>query len=659
MFGSFGFRKKVVLVGILLTIIPMLMIAAVVWAEYRTIRVEAARGTTGLAQSNLRQLADAIYSMVATTREMLDDQLHTELKVAAARLAASGALTQDPAQTVSWTTRNQFDGATKSVALPRLQLGGAWLGQVTDAAAQVPVVDEIRRISGASSTIFQRMNAAGDMLRVATNVMDQDGKRAVGTYIPAVNPDGAANAVVASALAGKDFVGRAYVVNGWYATGYRPLKNASGEVIGMLFVGIPERLAIDRLRRELASRAVGRTGYIYVLNALGDARGKYVISKGGKRDGESLWNSRDSAGRYFIREICERAIGLGPGDAAEVRYPWKNPGDAAPSNKLVYIRYFKPWDWVIGVGAPETELTETSTAISAAASRAMGLMGLVLLAACAASGLAWWLIARVLMREILPVVDGLLSAATEVRDAATQTTRGGDAVLRAAQQSAASTKVVSDSLQSVSRRTRSNEADAVEAESLAASTHASVTEGAGAVEMLSGVMGRIQSSSDEVGNILKTIDSIAFQTNLLALNAAVEAARAGEAGLGFAVVAEEVRSLAQRSAEAARDTAGKVERSRQSSAEAAADSVLVTERLAAILRQSQALNARMASIVESCRAQTAGIQEIDRALGQIEQATNTTSLSAEQSARSSARLDAEAVRLTQLAEQLAAAIHGR
>jgi methyl-accepting chemotaxis protein len=106
--------------------------------------------------------------------------------------------------------------------------------------------------------------------------------------------------------------------------------------------------------------------------------------------------------------------------------------------------------------------------------------------------------------------------------------------------------------------TRNNEHDAAQAETLAAEAYASVADGAQAVEGLGLVMNRIATSSDEVGKILKTIDSIAFQTNLLALNAAVEAARAGEAGLGFGVVANEVRRLAQGSAEASRDTAVKL-----------------------------------------------------------------------------------------------------
>jgi methyl-accepting chemotaxis protein len=259
---------------------------------------------------------------------------------------------------------------------------------------------------------------------------------------------------------------------------------------------------------------------------------------------------------------------------------------------------------------------------------------------------------------MLPVVDGLTSTATAVTAAAGQAANSSEELLIAVKESSASAAVVNESLEAMSNMTRSNENNAVQAESLATDTHALVNEGTKTVEVLSSVTGRIQTSSDEVGKILKAIDGIAFQTNLLALNAAVEAARAGEAGLGFAVVADEVRRLAQRSADAARDTTDKVERSIQSGSEAAADSALVKERLAAILLHSEQLKKLVTAIAGSSRQQSAGIADVDRALDQIERAAGIASAHAEQSARSSAHLKSEAIRLNRLAGELSALMHG-
>jgi methyl-accepting chemotaxis protein len=658
MFRSFGFRKKLMTLGLALTVIPVILIAGVVGREYHAIQAKARAGTTELATANLVQLADAVYTLVDTNRVLLENQLRIQLRVAGAHVDSLGKVTLETGSSVSWTARNQFTDQETALSLPRLQVGKRWLGQETEAAASVPVVDEIRRTSGASSTIFQRMNDAGDMLRVATNVIDKKGKRAVGTYIPAVNPDGQPNPVIASVIGGKPYIGRAFVVDAWYVTGYQPLVGSNGEVIAMLFVGIPETLATDRLCRELSSRKVGKTGYVYVLNATGKKRGQYVVSSGGKRDGENVWDARDANGNYIIRKICERALTLSPAEAVEFRYPWHNPGEAGASRKTVYVKYYKPWDWVIGVGAPQQELTETTDAIAALASRTNWLMALILLLACAGSGFAWWVVSHVLMAKMLPVVDGLTATATAVTTAAGQAASGSEALLLAVKQSSASAAVVSESLEAMSKMTRSNEDHAVQAESLATDTHALVNEGTKAVEVLGSVMGRIQTSSDEVGKILKAIDGIAFQTNLLALNAAVEAARAGEAGLGFAVVADEVRRLAQRSADAARDTAEKVERSRQSGREAVADSALVKERLAAILLHSEQLKDLVSAITRSSRQQSAGIADVDRALEQIERSAGVTSAHAEQSAQSSAHLNSEAIRLNRLADELSALMHG-
>ena len=336
MFVTLGFQKKLMLLGVSLTVLPILAITCVVRFQYRAIQARATAGTAELATANLVQLADAIYAMIGTNRDLLEHQLSVQLRVACAHLDGMGKISLEPGSSVAWKARNQFTDVAIDVSLPRLLVGNRWLGQESDPAASVPVVDDIRRISGSSSTIFQRMNAAGDMLRVATTIIGKNSKRAVGTYIPVVNPDGKPNPVLLSVLAGKPYIGRAFVVDAWYATGYQPLMGPNGEVIGMLFIGIPESLATDALRRELSRRKVGKTGYVYILNATGATRGHYVVSKSGKRDGENVWDVKDASGNFLIRQICERAQKLGPGDAVEFRYPWQNDGDAAvcPADRL-------------------------------------------------------------------------------------------------------------------------------------------------------------------------------------------------------------------------------------------------------------------------------------------------------------------------------------
>jgi methyl-accepting chemotaxis protein len=162
------------------------------------------------------------------------------------------------------------------------------------------------------------------------------------------------------------------------------------------------------------------------------------------------------------------------------------------------------------------------------------------------------------------------------------------------------------------------------------------------MEEMRRAMNAINRSSTEVSKIIKTIDEIAFQTNILALNAAVEAARAGEAGLGFAVVAEEVRHLAQRSAEAARETATKIEDAISKSEHGVAISGEFEQVLADILAKARRVDSLVAEIATASAEQNAGLGQIGSAIGQIDQVTQSNASGAEETAAAAEQLNAQA-----------------
>jgi len=240
------------------------------------------------------------------------------------------------------------------------------------------------------------------------------------------------------------------------------------------------------------------------------------------------------------------------------------------------------------------------------------------------------------------------TSADQVASAAEQISSGSQSLAQGTSEQASTLEEVASSLQELASMSGQSASNAREAKGLSDSARHGTDDGVASMQRLSEAMEKIKVGSDETARIVKTIDEIAFQTNLLALNAAVEAARAGDAGKGFAVVAEEVRNLAMRSAEAAKDTAQLIEESVGNAEGGVTLNAEVMAHLEEIQKQVSQVSEVMDEIAAGAEQQRQGVEQINTAVEQMNQVTQQTAANAEESSSASEELTAQAEELRHL-----------
>jgi methyl-accepting chemotaxis protein len=650
-------RSILLFSGISLTLIPLIVVLVLIFRQNQATVAEAEKGTTELAYADLNHLMQTTLAMCETSSRMAQERMNTTLLLAESTARAQGAFSLDTSKTVRWNAVNQVTQKAQACDLPQVLLGGAWLGQNADLQTPSPIVDEVSKQTGVSCTIFQRINEQGDMLRICTNVQ-KDQHRAVGTYIPAQDESGVPTPVIKSVLAGQRFSGRAMVVDRWFMTAYEPMRDATGRIMGMMYVGLPEAEATADLRKQLAAIKIGQSGYIYVLNATGKTRGHYVVSKDMATDGKDLWETRDASGTPFIQNMCTRATELSPGSTADIRYPWKNQGDTESRQKLAKFCYFKDWDWVVGMSAYEDEFQGASNRIAAAAARNLKVALLVTAAAALLATGVWFVIARGLSRKINVVVTQINEDGAQMKNAAGEVAAGSQSIAQGTSEQAASLEETTSALTEMSSMTAKTAESAQQAAAIADQAQRAAKRGNASMGKMTQAIGDIEKSASETALIIKTINEIAFQTNLLALNAAVEAARAGEAGRGFAVVADEVRNLALRSADAAKNTTAIIDESIRQAKHGVAITVEVGRNLEEITGATAKVDALVAEIAAAAQEQSRGITQVNSAVDEMSKSTQANAAAAEQSASAAAQMSGNAAALNETVGQLRVIVDG-
>jgi methyl-accepting chemotaxis protein-2 (aspartate sensor receptor) len=601
---------------------------------------------------DLQTRVDLVGSMIAPINESLEGRASTLAKVFASRFALPFEL--DEAKTVEIAGK----------PAPVMTAAGAVLD------LDFGPVDSFTEMTGAVATVFAR--SGDDFVRITTSLHNEKGARAIGTLLDRAHP------AYPLVTAGEPFVGKAKLFGRDYMTRYDPIRDASGVVIGLLFVGQDFTELLARLKETIRGMQFGETGRAYVLDAsTGKDRGTALIHASTGTEGKNLLASEDAGKQRFVERMLEQRHGV-------MIYPEATASGDDARDVAVAFTVYPAWNWSIVGGSYLDEFTRDSKVVRdwcvvAALIVVALLIGLLALLArrwitrplavaieatdrIAAGDLTVSIavdrsdeVGRLLgamdtMQEVLTgTVRGIQEASRHVDQSASEIATGSAELATRTDGQAAALEETTASVQQITSIVRQNAGGAAAARKLAGEASDAARLGGEKSARVATTMETIDASSRKIGEIVDLIDGIAFQTNILALNAAVEAARAGDHGRGFTVVASEVRTLAQRSSEAAREIDALIS---DSTARVKAGSVLVREAatanetiLAAVVRVVEVVD----SIAHTTDQQSIGIEEIRAAMGQLERATMDNAALVRATADASASLEDQARHLSHAA----------
>ncbi len=436
---------------------------------------------------------------------------------------------------------NQETNDSKQIAVSE------WIVQEETVQNSTRFVDEIKDLVGGTATIFQKIEDG--FLRISTNVIAKNGERAVGTYIPNSSP------VVKTIMEGNTYVGRAFVVDDWYLTSYKPLF-IDGVIQGIIYVGVKEK-NMDKLKAIFSAKIFFDSGYPYIVSN----NGTLIIHP--KNEGKSIANED-----FFLKMKNTNA------EKGYITYEWDG------KKKYQYFRHLPSIDSYIAVTVYEEELFASVYHIRniIIAALLISILVLTTLIYFIAKDISDSLKKAVLISESIAdgnlseklnidqkdeigqlanalnkMVDSLKAIVTNIKTgadkigvASQQLSGSSQQLSQGANEQASSIEEVSSTMEEISASINQNSDNAIETSKVSEEANNDSTK-------VNEHAQETNKAMEIISHKITIINDIAMKTNILALNASVEAARAGEHGRGFAVVAGEVRKLAEQSKTAAEE----------------------------------------------------------------------------------------------------------
>ncbi|MGN1304253.1 MAG: methyl-accepting chemotaxis protein [Oscillospiraceae bacterium] len=459
------------------------------------------------------------------------------------------------------------------------------------------VLDEIKSVVNFDITIF------GGDTRISTTIMDENGERAIGTQmsekVKQIVIDG-----------GEKYHGRANILGENYYTIYEPFRDQNDNIIGAIFCGTTT-VENDANARGVfvISIVIGISACIicgafliyYIIKSISKpvSRACDILTK--MADGNIMFDVSDV--KYSKDEIGKMLDGMIKMKDALEAY-------VADINRVTSA--MADGDFTV---EPEVNYNGDFIALKDSVNQ--------------------------IRTKLSNVIDGINVSASEVSAGSSQIANGSQLLAEGTTRQAAAIEELSATISEIAEKIGNNTENAREADNCASQSDALISEQAAEMERMRVAMEDIRVKSDQINNIIKAIEDIAFQTNILALNAAVEAARAGEAGKGFAVVADEVRNLAIKSDEATKRTAAIINETMESVARGGEVVANTVELMGKVSEMSATSKELVGKIHAASEEQASAIEQINTGIAQISEVVQQNSATAEESAASCEELNGQ------------------